>query len=73
MTTKYFACNKQAHKQSGFFDMGIGVGLFLLFSGVAAVLTTTSDNESKETVTEKVALQEPNSQSQYYVAIDPEC
>ena len=69
MTTKYFVCNKQAHKQSGFFDLGIGVGLFLLFSGVAAVITTTSDNDSKETV----AMQKQTVQSQYYVAIDPEC
>ncbi len=73
MTTKYFVCKKQAHKQSGFFDMGIGVGLFLLFSGIATVITTTSDNNSKETVTEKVAMQDQTSQSQYYVAIDPEC
>ena len=69
MTTKYFVCNKQEHKQSGFFDLGIGVGLFLLFSGVAAVITTTSDNDSKETV----AMQKQTVQSQYYVAIDPGC
>jgi hypothetical protein len=69
MTTKYFVCKKQTHKQLGFFDLGIGLGFFLLFSGVAAVITTTNDNDSKETV----AMQEQTAQSQYYVTIDPEC
>lgn len=73
MTTKYFVCNKRAHKQSGFFDLGIGVGLFLLFSGIAAVITTTNDDESKEIVAERTAMQQQTAQSQYYVAIDPEC
>jgi len=69
MIMKYFICKKQVNKQLGFFDLGIGLGLFLLFSGVGAVITTTSDNDSKETV----AMQKQTVQSQYYVAIDPEC
>ena len=69
MTTKYVVCKKQANKQLGFFSVGIGLGLFLLFGGTAAVLSATSDKESKETV----AMQKQASQSQYYTPYEPGC
>ena len=35
MIMKYFICKKQVNKQLGFFDLGIGLGLFLLLAALA--------------------------------------
>jgi hypothetical protein len=70
MTMKCCFCTKQSGKQQGFFDLGLGLGLFLLFSGTAAVITATRDIESVD----KVAVaQEQISQSQRYVNDDEGC
>lgn len=34
------------HRQRGFFDLGIGIGLMILFSGTAAVVTQNNSTQN---------------------------
>lgn len=77
MTTKYTIGKEHTGmqlscRQKGFFDLGLGLGLFLLFGGTAAVITA---NEEKESTTEVAVMQElkQTSQNQHYVFYDTDC
>ena len=75
MITKYICSKKLTKKQlfckqKGFFDFGLGLGLFLLFAGTSAVITANEKNE----LTEEVAVvQDQSSQSQHYAFYDTDC
>ncbi|MEJ2180996.1 MAG: hypothetical protein P8Y28_11305 [Gammaproteobacteria bacterium] len=75
MTTKHITLGKHADKQmsgkqKGFFDFGLGLGLFLAFAGTAAVVTANEKNKSTE---ESSVVQEQSSQSQRYALYDTDC
>ena len=75
MTTKHIIFKKctgkqLSGKQKGFFDFGVGLGLFLAFAGTAAVVTANEKNNSDEEV---AVVQEQSSQSQRYAFYDSDC
>lgn len=75
MTTNHITFEKHAGKQisgrqKGFFDFGVGLGLFLAFAGTAAVITANEKNNSDEEV---AVVQEQSSQSQRYAFYDSDC
>lgn len=59
-------------RQSGFFDFGLGLGLFLLFGGTAAVITA---NEQKNQTEDIAVIQDQPVQQEMlaYGDIDTDC
>lgn len=37
--------NHSKHKQRGFFDLGLGIGLMIIFGGTAAVITPDNSRQ----------------------------
>lgn len=59
-------------RQSGFFDFGLGVGLFLLFGGTAAVITANEQKNQTENIA--VIQDQPVQQEMLaYGDIDTDC
>ena len=64
-----------SRKQSGFFDFGVGLGLFLLFAGTSAVITANENSSTakNEVTNEVVVAQDQSSKSDRYAFYDTDC